>query len=832
MPRSISNFNRHEDADGKDDDAIDMASSVADDSELDANELDPSKFAFRATGRVVTCTGTFSHLDTGFANPSAGDRFMAMVCMPLKCVWACCGAVKATASPKLVLGSMESDAVGGFEADKDEGDAFEDSDDETRRTPSFKKGRLPAQLRNRGGGKSAQNLSEHAAARARCIDELGIDEESTSVFALLQRITGVTELRIKALLQSKIIAEYGPPFPSLHSVVHDLRFDLFFALMVLINAVVTGMDAMYTRQDRPNWIVVMDNVLLSIFVIEICMRIRADTWVWFVNRMNLFDISIILVTGVMVNWVFPVIGYRSSFTELIKSLAALRVLRVSRTCRRIRVFPACKELWLLVRGVMNCVQLLFWAGVVCAVVHYVFAIFVLNTITKSAIFQDDEHVLEFFPSLPRSMFTLFQVMTFSTWATTLRPIIYAMPVSCVLWMAWMGLACLALANMIIAVVVTSSMDANTKDDEANDLKDSAEKARNKRQLYFMFQELDEDKSGELSKEEFTAVLDDVVFVRKMKMMDIDLEELPDIFEILDDGDGQVTVDEFCMGLTRLQGPAMSRDIMKATQRLSRLTHKIEGLEHELGNQVINSVDLIMAAMDSTHDLMHQTLQLIPQVFRKLNSTGIRRIVSVTAHELPLVKAPSLEALLRREGEQKEAEANSKAAAQGKSKNQRHAERAVEMAQSSKGQRVEKVLPGSWVLKRLHGQQEDKLKPEHLQKEADRMVREMLETQDTPGEVAAALGLTWTSLNVSVPKPRSKVSQELISLVTGEAAPKSPAFAAPPLVTRFDCTPAKLVGSPMKTARSTASQSPLLPGQVQSPRSLHASPAKPARQSLI
>ena len=43
--------------------------------------------------------------------------------------------------------------------------------------------------------------------------------------------------------------------------------------------------------------------------------------------------------------------------------------------------------------------------------------------------------------------------------------------------------------------------------------------------------------GELSKEEFAALLGDAKFVMKMKLLDIETSDLPDIFRICDDGDG-------------------------------------------------------------------------------------------------------------------------------------------------------------------------------------------------------------------------------------------------------------------------------------------------------
>merc|ERR1719446_503515 len=89
-------------------------------------------------------------------------------------------------------------------------------------------------------------------------------------------------------------------------------------------------------------------------------------------------------------------------------------------------------------------------------------------------------------------------------------------------------------------------------------------SKTKDELKLMFEDLDEDQSGALSIEEFLECLDDFAFVRKMKLLDIDLEELPDIFEILDDGDGQVDQDEFIQGMMKMQGPAMSGEMLKAT----------------------------------------------------------------------------------------------------------------------------------------------------------------------------------------------------------------------------------------------------------------------------
>eukprot|EP00971_Amphidinium_carterae_P162389 3219059-Amphidinium_carterae.1 len=55
----------------------------------------------------------------------------------------------------------------------------------------------------------------------------------------------------------------------------------------------------------------------------------------------------------------------------------------------------------------------------------------------------------------------------------------------------------------------------------------------------IFDDMDEDHSGTLTREEFSDVLVDIDFIRKMRSLDIELEELPDVFDILDDGQREV-----------------------------------------------------------------------------------------------------------------------------------------------------------------------------------------------------------------------------------------------------------------------------------------------------
>eukprot|EP00971_Amphidinium_carterae_P108019 2138546-Amphidinium_carterae.1 len=78
-----------------------------------------------------------------------------------------------------------------------------------------------------------------------------------------------------------------------------------------------------------------------------------------------------------------------------------------------------------------------------------------------------------------------------------------------------------------AIVVQNAFERVKTDLEAVDYWNREKERKVKDNLRRTFEDMDEDGSGYLTQDEFTDVLDDVEFVRKMKMLDIDLEELPD-----------------------------------------------------------------------------------------------------------------------------------------------------------------------------------------------------------------------------------------------------------------------------------------------------------------
>merc|ERR1719235_1118999 len=172
-------------------------------------------------------------------------------------------------------------------------------------------------------------------------------------------------------------------------------------------------------------------------------------------------------------------------------------------------------------------------------------------------------------------------MTLDSYSGILRYIMAELPEMLLLFAAFIGVASIVLMNLMTAIVVENAFAAAAKDEEAVAQMKKLKQKKTVNDLKMLFKDLDEDGSGALSKEEFTDVLDDPAFVTKMKALDIELDELPTIFEIFDDGDGSISAEEFCSGLIKVSGKAMNSDMLKAMKFFRKANNQLSFLADKL-----------------------------------------------------------------------------------------------------------------------------------------------------------------------------------------------------------------------------------------------------------
>ncbi|CAE7560413.1 para [Symbiodinium sp. CCMP2592] len=621
---------------------------------------------------------------------------------------------------------------GSKETADDDDAASEDS--ETEQIKEVRRKFREKQLRSSA---SLDGANDNVLARAREAVGIPESEEEYSCWLRMQSRTGILWCRMQIAVR-KLHVQDHPPHPSLKKFVESLRFEAAIGVLIVLNGIISGMDAMYKAdEERAPFITWAENFFVVVFVLEYFLRLRANTWVFMFEPMNIFDTFVVWVTGVLVVWILEPSGI--TFDPL-RRLAALRVLRLGRLARAVRTKPMFHELWMLVSGVLECLPLLFWSMVIIAIVHFMFAVAVMEIITKAEVFKGNETVWFYFPTLAYSMFTLFQFMTFDSWAGPAREIIAVMPEAAALILFFLGVAGIVLFNLMTAIVVKNAFDAAEADEEAKAQQQVQNQATMAADLREMFQALDEDGSGTLSREEFTDVLDDVMFIRHMKKLDIDLEELPDIFDILDDGDGNITTEEFCMGLTRLQGVAMSRDMLRCTSRNMQLNALFAQVSECMGVKVDNTLGKMEMSMEATHENLVELQQMTAEVLRKLEEAGLHRAVRSTTEGLDELAPPTLEEIAKQEEE---------AARQADLAKFGRVTKVVKPSSQPRATESFPRIPATWVLTRKKDLEQRK-QAMRAQQWEDVAAETVKEVQELPG-VLQEFQETWSGLDVQVPQ---------------------------------------------------------------------------------
>lgn len=147
--------------------------------------------------------------------------------------------------------------------------------------------------------------------------------------------------------------------------------------------------------------------------------------------------------------------------------------------------------------------------------------------------------------------------------------------------------------MVFAVirVVTALFIKETLASAANDAEMVIEESRRmaveyQERLEELFRLVDNDGDGSLSAAEFVQAMELPSVQQYLKFLEVTVRDCGPLFEILAQGDGQITITEFCKGLMQIKGQARALDIVV-------LQHENTKLQHDIGKvlQIVKGFDL-------------------------------------------------------------------------------------------------------------------------------------------------------------------------------------------------------------------------------------------------
>merc|ERR1712137_790370 len=90
--------------------------------------------------------------------------------------------------------------------------------------------------------------------------------------------------------------------------------------------------------------------------------------------------------------------------------------------------------------------------------------------------------------------------------------------------------------------------------------------------------------GRPSRKEFQTILENPTMKLWLSAQDIDVGDSALLFDLLDNGDGELTPNELCSGISRLKGPARSFDIYGALHMITNIGWDIKRIQATLQRQ--------------------------------------------------------------------------------------------------------------------------------------------------------------------------------------------------------------------------------------------------------
>jgi len=397
------------------------------------------------------------------------------------------------------------------------------------------------------------------------------------------------------------------PFPCLVKLVRSNCFEWAVGTLIIFNCVAIGWQAEQRQVSGTVEVIntVLEHFFTAAFALELLLRVLVYGWTILLESENYLDMFLVTLS-VIVTWVLGPLEVRVDF---LRKLTVLRTLRLVRLAAAVRLRPEFKDMWALLHGVRESGETLFWTYIMIGCVLYFFAIMATSLIGKRSAFQDNETAQEYFGDVPRSMLSLFQVMTLDSYSGIVRELMEIEAWTCFYFVVYISVAVFVLMNLVTAIIVDNAFCASKADEEERAKRVEHEKEKELEALKDFFVELDKDNSGKLSQYEFHEAMQNRKVKQKLRAWDLLPKDMAEVWEILDNGDGELDVGEFINGVRRLQGDAKAKDILQLQKEMRTLESSLDTIEATMKASKVRmqNVDFSLQRTRSDIAAVHRTL---------------------------------------------------------------------------------------------------------------------------------------------------------------------------------------------------------------------------------
>jgi voltage-gated sodium channel len=209
--------------------------------------------------------------------------------------------------------------------------------------------------------------------------------------------------------------------------------------LILLNAVILGLETnreLFARYG--GLLVTLDHICLAAFVAELVGKLIAYRGLFWKSGWNWFDFIVVAIA-------------------LVPGIGPWAVLRSLRVLRVLRLFTVVPQLRRVVAAALHAIPGLASVLVVMAVFFYTAAVLATTLFGQT-------HA-EWFGSIGKSLYTLFQVMTLESWSMGIvRPVMEQHPAAWAFFVPFIVIATFTILNLFIGIIVSTMQELATVPD--------------------------------------------------------------------------------------------------------------------------------------------------------------------------------------------------------------------------------------------------------------------------------------------------------------------------------------------------------------------------------
>ncbi|WP_096016106.1 ion transporter [Campylobacter lanienae] len=222
----------------------------------------------------------------------------------------------------------------------------------------------------------------------------------------------------------------------LQSVIETKAWNYSIISVILFNSALLGLNtSTELKASFGGLLNALDTLCLVIFTIELALRLFCYRLTFFTNKekwWNIFDFLIVTLSFIAIEY---------------------SVLRTLRTLRILRLISSVPAMRVVVDAVLKTIPAMLSISALLSIFYYVYGVLCVELF--------GEKFPEWFGTLPRALYTLFQIMTLESWSMGIvRPVMEIYPYAWLVFISYIVIVGMIALNLIVGVIVNSLNELN------------------------------------------------------------------------------------------------------------------------------------------------------------------------------------------------------------------------------------------------------------------------------------------------------------------------------------------------------------------------------------